>query len=704
MGSVPYRFLAFIMLAVCATTVALAQSGGTPKPEQSDQQRAPTFRTEANFVRVDVYPTKDGKPVQDLKAEDFEVFEDGAPQAIQSFEHILIRPAGPQDTRTEPNTIEESRQMAANPRNRLFVLFLDTPNVSVEGGWHAREPLVRLIDRILGPDDLVGIMTPRMAAADVVFARKTEVIASGLRARWPWGERNTLQRDETEQMYEICYPPLGAGQVSRTAAEMTARKRERATLDSMKELVNYLRDLREGRKAIITVSEGWLLYRPNSSLTNLESGPAGTEPMPHADPISVGPDGRLTTKNIKGSAPYSKTDCDADRQALAMIDDEQYFREITDEANRGNATFYTVDPRGLPALDATGAASFLAPMAVDARILRSRIDSLRGLAGQTDGMAVLNNNDLDTGMKRISDDLSSYYLLGYYSTNGKLDGQFHNIKVRVKRPGVDVRARRGYRAATATEVTRARAAAAAPGGEAAAALTAAMSSLSRIRPDSRMGLNAVALKAGGSATPTAILVAGELPATTAGGEPMRADRTVEVTVSAGGRSSSAQVTLGPGDRSFSVSVPVPVADGATSLDVRARMLGAATSVDALTAVTSVALSGSDAQPMVFRRGPATGNRLVPAASFLFSRTERVRFEFATKPDTRLGAGRLLDRTGQPLAIPVAVSERTDDKSGQHWTAADITLAALAAGDYALELTVSTGSGTERLLTALRVGR
>ena len=58
---------------------------------------------------------------------------------------------------------------------------------AVESGWHAREPLIRLIDKILGPDDLVGLMTPKMSAADVVFARKTDVIASGLRARWPWG-------------------------------------------------------------------------------------------------------------------------------------------------------------------------------------------------------------------------------------------------------------------------------------------------------------------------------------------------------------------------------------------------------------------------------------------------------------------------------------------------------------------------------------
>ena len=170
----------------------------------------------------------------------------------------------------------------------------------------------------------------------------------------------------------------------------------------------------------------------------------------------------------------------------------RYFRDLTDEANRGNASFYTVDPRGLAVFDSPLGPKAPPPLAVDARNLRSRMESLRGLAGSTDGIAVLDSNDLDKGMKRISDDLTLYYLLGYISTNGKLDGRFHSIKVRVKRPGVDVRARKGYRAATAAEVSAAKAAAAAPAGEGTATLQAAMASLARIRTDSRLNLNAVA--------------------------------------------------------------------------------------------------------------------------------------------------------------------------------------------------------------------
>ena len=63
----------------------------------------------------------------------------------------------------------------------------------------------------------------------------------------------------------------------------------------------------------------------------------------------------------------------------------------------------------------------------------------------------MDNNNIELGVKRIVDDVSSYYLLGYYSTNAKLDGRFRSIKVRVKRSGVDVRARRGYKAPTEEE-------------------------------------------------------------------------------------------------------------------------------------------------------------------------------------------------------------------------------------------------------------
>ena len=177
-------------------------------------QQPPTFRTEANFVRVDVYPTQGGKPVLDLRVEDFDVLEDGKLQSIQAFEHVVVSPAGPQSLQSEPNTIGAMQQRAANPRARVFVLFLDTYHVSVEGGWHAREPLIKLIDRVLGPDDLIGIMTPRMSAADVVLARKTEVMAVGPAQHLAMGRAAYAPDRSAGGLLPGLYPEAGAAGTS----------------------------------------------------------------------------------------------------------------------------------------------------------------------------------------------------------------------------------------------------------------------------------------------------------------------------------------------------------------------------------------------------------------------------------------------------------------------------------------------------------
>jgi hypothetical protein len=101
-----------------------AQQPQTPQPPAQ-----PTFRTEANYVRVDVYPTKDGAPLTDLVREDFEIIEGGASQKIEQFERVLIEGNLPQDLRREPGSVEAGRQAAQNPRARVFVIFLDVNHV-----------------------------------------------------------------------------------------------------------------------------------------------------------------------------------------------------------------------------------------------------------------------------------------------------------------------------------------------------------------------------------------------------------------------------------------------------------------------------------------------------------------------------------------------------------------------------------------------
>jgi len=78
--------IAALGVGAVAALITIAAWAQTPAPQPAQ----PTFRTEANYVRVDVYPTKDGAPVTDLRQEDFEVIEAGEPQKIEQFERVLI--------------------------------------------------------------------------------------------------------------------------------------------------------------------------------------------------------------------------------------------------------------------------------------------------------------------------------------------------------------------------------------------------------------------------------------------------------------------------------------------------------------------------------------------------------------------------------------------------------------------------------------
>jgi VWFA-related protein len=699
-----------LTIGVLASVVAglpAAQSQPPPQPQPQsekpqEQTQPPRFRADVNLVRVDAYPLRDGRPVFDLKAEEFEVFEDGVLQKIATFEHVVVRPAGPQTERIEVSSQRESIQAAANPRNRVFVIFLDTPNVSVESAHAINEPLIRLMDRILGPDDLVGVMTPAMAASQVVLGRKTQVIEDSLRRNWPWGTRFSVMRDAQEDSYNACYPPYaGDGVESPVAREMIVRKRERATLEALEDLVRYLRTVREERKAILTVTEGWLLYRENPGLTKLRKDPltGETEPIPGVDPVGVGPNGKLTTKdprrNIGGS--MTKSECDTDRMRLAAMDNRQFFLDLLADANRGNASFYPIDPRGLPVFDNPIGPAPPPPINIDRAMLKDRIESLRTLAENTDGIAVVDSNDLDKGLKRISDDLTSYYLLGYYSTNPKLDGRYRALKVRVKQPGVQVRARPGYRASTEAEVTAARSAADAPVPEATRAINAAIDRLGRVRPDTRFLINAVA----STGAKRSLWVAGELQPQAGRPDDFAQGATADIEATAGGASTTTRVTLRAGERTFLTTMPLPAGGG--ELSIRARLVaasgGALPVSDMLRIDTSLGM-----QPLLFRRGIATGNRLVPAADLRFSRTERVRLELPVEADAKPGSGRLLDRTGQPTQVPVTVGERVDDATGQRWITADVVLAALSGGDYAIEIEVIGGDKSQRIVSAIRVVR
>jgi hypothetical protein len=313
----------------------------------------------------------------------------------------------------------------------------------------------------------------------------------------------------------------------------------------------------------------------------------------------------LTSNPQPYDSDQNRQACEKAQMELAMTDNEHSFRDLFEDANRANVSFYPVDPRGLPAFDTDVGPAPPLPPVLDRTVLEHRIETLRMLAENTDGIALVNSNDLPRQMRRLAADLSSYYLLGYASTNGKLDGSFRTIKVRVSRPGIEVRARHGYRAASAAEVAAAKKAADAPKTAVNTALNAELGLLAR---DGHA-------PSAGPARATAPDVAGE--------------------------------------------------------------------------------------PVMFRRGLSTGNVLQRTNGREFSRTERLHIEMLPG-DATAWMGALLDRTGKTLPVPVATGERTDAATGQKWLTADLTLAPLGPGDYAIELTLEKGAEPVKILKAIRV--
>src|SRR5690349_17824736 len=126
---------------VTTAVVALAIAAVSAR-QQAPQQRPPVFRGESVLVTVDAYPHRDGRIVENLKAGDFEILEDGKPQAVESLEFVRVEPSPSEATRRDPGNVSEMWKLAADPHNRVFVVFLDRLHVSVDGSFAARRPLV----------------------------------------------------------------------------------------------------------------------------------------------------------------------------------------------------------------------------------------------------------------------------------------------------------------------------------------------------------------------------------------------------------------------------------------------------------------------------------------------------------------------------------------------------------------------------------
>jgi VWFA-related protein len=399
----------------------------------ADQAQTPIFRSDINFVRVDVIVNdRQGNLVHDLKQEDFEVTEDGKPQSIQTFKLINVSEdagVGSDPPREIRNSIDEQTE-AARDDVRLFAIFLDDYHVRLENSMRAREHIARFVEGQLNAKDMASVMYPLWSINDVLHTRNRTSLAAAIRG-FTGRKYDYTPRNAFEERYVHYVPTIEAERI-----------RNQVTLTALKGLIIKLGGMREGRKAIILISEGFTNSLPaqmNDQVATCNGTLCGNQPRPR-------PDG------VGNSAMQQRLESQEFFQQADMMGD---LRMVYELANRYNVAIYPVDPRGLAPFefDLSTAGQAAVSLTKNTQMLDTTMDTLRVLADETDGRALLNTNDMDGGLKQIVRDTSAYYLIGYTSAV-QTDGKFHKINVRLKRPGLQVRARPGYLALSAAEVER----------------------------------------------------------------------------------------------------------------------------------------------------------------------------------------------------------------------------------------------------------
>jgi VWFA-related protein len=320
-------------LAACLLATPARPASQQRPPAEPDTQR-PVFRAGAHFVRVDAYPTKDGRIVEGLTKEDFEVFEDGTPQAIETFEFIDYSDFTPEDTRRDPNSQRDAFNLASDPRYRVFVLYLDAYHVPLAGSHAIRRPIVDLLNRLLGPRDLFGVLTPaQRPRLDLMLGQQTLTIEEQLTKYWHWGQHGTSERTGEEVMLEMCF--VGDPGV---AGEVIYRRRLDKVFADLEETILLLSGIREERTNLLLVSRGWQLPGPHHGL-----GPTRPQGPPR---VGITDAGKLTIGATRAGG-VNVTWCQEELIRLRSIDFTHRHRDLIARAREANVTFYPVNPMGL---------------------------------------------------------------------------------------------------------------------------------------------------------------------------------------------------------------------------------------------------------------------------------------------------------------------------------------------------------------------
>ena len=424
----PYQLGLSLIVAIWLVVPALTQ-----QPEQQQ----PTFKVSVNVVDVDV-TVKDaqGNFVSGLSAEDFEVFEDGKPQAIQTFSYIEL-PLERQERfrfggRPVAADVRSNRDVASG---RVYIILLDDLNVAPLRTGIVRKHAREFIERHFGPNDLAAVVVTsgRKDAAQEFTSDPALLLRAvdsfiGQRLQSAEVQRiddyfqslalsglDTRENTGKDPQDEAVVPNLLTRMQSFDPSNLERGQRAVGVLQTVRSLSEFLESVRGRRKALLWFSEG-IDY-----------------PMAEAFSSQSGNEIFVATRDAISAAAQANVNVFAldPRGLIGMTTD------FVDNMRAGAPDVMGTDrnrPVGTPS---SGTQALLGEM-------RLTQDSLRTMAESTGGFAAVDTNSFDEAYSRITDANSRYYLLGYAPPTHPRDGRFHRIEVRVKRPGLTATARRGY--------------------------------------------------------------------------------------------------------------------------------------------------------------------------------------------------------------------------------------------------------------------
>ncbi len=387
--------------------------GAQPAAEAADQQ--PTFRTGVTLVTTDVIVRDEaGQFVADLTKDNFAVLEDGVKQELQSVDLIhggrTYNLQAPPPPPPQEGIILPPSKPTNDAAGRIFLFFVDDLHLNFRDTPRIRQLFKKMEKELVHEGDMFGIVSTGTSsiAIDMTYDRKRMDEAI-----------NKISGSALKPSEIIEAPQSGNG-----PSEL--RYRAHVAFATAYDIVNSLAKVQNRRKAVIFVSDGYD-FNP-------------FEGSRYADPNVVGQTNSMSQKfkDMGGDTDPFQT---RQQNEFADADLARELAELTRAANRANATFYTIDPRGLVA--GADIDEDVDPTEWN-KYIRTSQDSLRVIAEETGGFAVINQNDFDKALKRIDAESSDYYVLGYYSSNPDPLQRTRKIEVKVNRPGLDVWSRRSY--------------------------------------------------------------------------------------------------------------------------------------------------------------------------------------------------------------------------------------------------------------------